>query len=371
MGIYIYAFVICILLGKFMFDGVSSKVVIDKRKKKYLFFVTLLLGLISGFRSTSVGYDTYSYSLIFNDIMVGSFEKMIESVGRIEPGFALWCGIIKILGGNFQWLLITTSLFIVGSFSIFVYRHSKSVLWSIFILFCFQYYYSSFDIIRHFMATSFLLLGYKYVEQRKIIPFLLFIFIGSLFHKIAFIFTLYYFVPLVKWNTKIFVLFAIMVLIVNMLISKISIGLSLLFGKGDYTQMHGTIQWIGAYSGGVKTFILFFILFFFMFYIYRVNKKTRRVNETTNNSSLTLCLLMLMFSFLFINARIMTRFVMTSSAFLAIAIPNILISDRPFEYFHIKQKNISLIIILLGLVYNSFLLYVNWQNIVPYVPFWQ
>ena len=200
MSIYILAFLFCMILGRVMLYNNGTESVIYRQKKLYLIMVTLLLGLISGFRSTSVGYDTNSYSMIFDDVWVGSVDEIIDSVNRIELGFVLWCGLIKTLGGNFQWLLITTSIFVVGSFCVFVYRHSKSALWSIFVLFCFQYYYSSFDIIRHFMATSFLLLGYKYVEERKIVPFLLFIVMGSFFHKIAFVFALYYFVPLLKWN---------------------------------------------------------------------------------------------------------------------------------------------------------------------------
>lgn len=371
MSIYILAFLFCMILGRVMLYNNGTESVIYRQKKLYLIMVTLLLGLISGFRSTSVGYDTNSYSMIFDDVWVGSVDEIIDSVNRIEPGFVLWCGLIKTLGGNFQWLLITTSIFVVGSFCVFVYRHSKSALWSIFVLFCFQYYYSSFDIIRHFMATSFLLLGYKYVEERKIIPFLLFIIMGSFFHKIAFVFALYYFVPLLKWNRISFIVFVILALILNVFVSNFSVELSLLLGKGDYTQMHDSIQWIGAYSGGEKTFILFLVLSSIMYFVYRINKQRNRVSESINNISLTFCFLITMFAFFFINALMMTRFIMTSSAFIAIAIPNLLIADGKRKIDDKKIKNIARWVILIALAYHAFLLLTNWQNVVPYMPYWQ
>lgn len=371
MFIYIFAFIVCMLLGIVMLPKNSLRKDSVRKKQSYLIFVTLFLGLIAGFRSLSVGYDTYSYSLIFDEIWIGSLKQILDSASRLELGFVIWCAIIKGLGGGYQWLLISTSLFIMASFSIFVFRHSKSILWSIFVLLCFQYYYSSFDIMRHFMATSFLLLGYKYVEQRRIVPFLLYILLGSLFHKVAFIFIMFYFIPLIKWNKVMVFIGIIAILILNLFVSRFSVELGLLLGKGDYTQSHDGLQWVGAYSGGEKTFFLFLIVFLLMYYAYGINSKLHLVNEKTNNISLTLCFLMVMFSFFFINAMIMTRFIMTSSAFLAIALPNILIPDGQSAISHSKLKKIALIVVFLGITYNIFLLSMNWQNIVPYIPFWQ
>ena len=67
----------------------------------------------------------------------------------------------------------------------------------------------------------------------------------------------------------------------------------------------------------------------------------------------------------------MTRFIMTSSAFLAIAIPNLLIADGKRKIDDKKIKSIARWVILIALAYHAFLLLTNWQNVVPYMPYWQ
>lgn len=327
-------------------------------EKLYLLITVLQFGLVCGFRATSVGWDTAAYSLIF-DRTPSSWATILDNYQHIEIGFSVFCSIIKILGGNYQTMLIISSLFVMSSACIFVYRHSKDLVLSVFILVSFPFYYSSFDIIRHFMATAFFLLGYKYVVERKFIKYVIFLALGSLFHSIAWLFLPFYFVRKIKWNGITLVLSAIGTAVCFFFLDDIAVITATLINK----TVPGT--WVGSYGGGIRTAIMYLVVLLISVLAF-YNQKEINANK---NNALNLITILFIFSVIFINARIMTRLMMTTVPFMAIAVPE-LVSDR---YNLISYKNntvYSIGIIAIGCFYHGFMLWMSWQNVVPYVPYW-
>ena len=73
-------------------------------------------------------------------------------------------------------------------------------------------------------------------------------------------------------------------------------------------------------------------------------------------------------SIVFLQARIATRYIMLFAGLLSIAIPGLFSNKKS-----LKSKGTSLrlvIFISIGLFYHMFMLQTNWQNVVPYIPFW-
>lgn len=361
MTTYIISFLFNMILGGLMFSNTRylNQERIDKRKKWYLLITTLQLGLLCGFRASSVGYDTDNYIMMF-DLVPGTWSRILENPYYFETGYSVYCAIIKILGGTAQTVLVLSSLFIVGSCCVFIYRHSERVVLSVFIIVSFPFFYSSFDIIRHFMATAFFLLGYKYIEEKRFWKYLLFIATGSVFHSFAWIFLLYYFIGKIKWNWVSFAAAIIGTLIAYVYIEDIAVMLGGWLGKGDGIKS----GWIGDYGGGLKTAFMYFALLIVAIFAYsNLRGKTKADMMAMNH-----VLLMFIFSLLFINARMMTRMIMTQTAMLAIACPRLLDGKR---FVHKGTYNILfLAFIAVGIGYHYFMLTSNWQNVVPYIPYW-
>lgn len=365
MLIYILHFVLNMILGAMIIpskkhaNGVPDAT-IQMRKKVYLFLTTLQLGLLCGFRSTLMAYDTEEYKIIF-DMCPDTWGHIFDESSYVEVGFRVLCSLIKIFGGEFQTLLIVTSLFIIGSCCVFIYRHSKNVVLSVFIIVSFPFFYSSFDIVRHFIATAFFLLGYRYIVERKFFRYLLFIAVGSLFHSIAWVFLPIYFMSRIKWNMRTFALAAIGTVALYVYIEPIAVWLGRALGKSDGIKS----GWVGSYGGGILTAFMYCLLLVIAVFAYYQLEDKRPEDATAVNYMV----LMVIFAIVFINARIMTRMIMTTVPLIAIAIPQLIDEDRttsPKDCFLLKAGFVSI-----GVGYHLFMLFVNWQNVVPYIPFWR
>ena len=365
MGIYIISFILNMLFGlslnlnnqgRYNFNEININPI---KRKIYLFVTAIQLGLICGFRSELMAYDTEEYKIIF-DMCPSTWDTLFDKTSYVEVGFRVFCALIKIFGGEFQTMLIISSLFVMGSCCTFIYRHSKDVLLSVFIIISFPFFYSSFDIVRHFLATAFLLLGYKYVEERKFFKFLIFMFLGGLFQTGIWIFFPLYFAKTFKWNWKIMFFAIISTALIFVLLKPIVIFITNLLGKSSGLES----GWVGEFGGGIKTALMYGIILLLAITCFYQLKDPDQKDMTAVNY----ILLLFVSSVIFIQARMMTRVIMTLAAFLAIAMPQLLDKSRTksdLNYFALKFS-----FIIIGFVYHAFLLLTNWQNVVPYIPFW-
>ena len=283
----------------------------------------------------------------------------IKSSG-VELGFYYLCLFIGALGGNAEVLILISALFITGSCCLFIYRHSENVLMSVFIIMSFPYFYSSFDIVRHFIATSFFLLAYKYLENRKLIPYLILLLIGSQFHLVALFFIPLYFVRNLRNTPLTWGVAGVSSLVLCFFLKDMArIVISLVERWTHYTN--DTSTWLEGFGGGIKTAVLYGSILLIALALYN-NKKER---DFRDECALHYVLLLFCFSVVFINVPMMTRFIMTFGALLSIAIPRL---ASPTGTHDQKTANYLLaVFILLGLVYHAFMLSMSWQNVVPYV----
>lgn len=333
---------------------------LDANVKLYLFITVIQYGLLCGFRSAAMAYDTGAYEIIFN-AAPSAWGNILDNEQYIEIGFSVFCSMVKIFGGSFQTMLIISSLFVMASCCVFIYRHSSDVVLSVFIIICFPFYYSSFDIIRHFIAIAFLLLGYKHVVSRSWLKFLCYIIVGSLFHSIMIIFLPIYFVPRLKFSTRSVLVTAMIVGIALLFSKKIATWVSALLGKGDGIES----GWVASYGGGIRTAVMYLCVFLIgLALFYNLKEK-----QTEDHVALNVLLVLFAVSIIFINVRIMTRIIMAAIPFAAVALPQLLSKTRTRD---MSNRNLSFFLLLIiGLLYHAFMLISNWQNVVPYIPYWE
>lgn len=356
MAIYIIFFLLNMLVGALMLSKKNKNNPI--RKSGYLTFTTLQYGILAGLRSANVGWDTVTYERLFNEIP-DSFQAVASTHFREEIGFNYLCSLIKICGGNYQAFLLITSIFIVGSCCIFIYRHSHNVLMSVFIILCFPYYYTSLDIIRHYLAVSFFLLGYKYVIQRDFIKFLIFILLGSLFHRIAFLFLAFYFIRYFKWNAITAALSIAVTAFLTVYLDTISTAIMVLLHKTDYTNSY----WVGVEAGGGKTMIMYLIvLIIAILGFHNIKPKSRTIIDS---DSVTQIMFLFLCAVIFMKARMIIRLMVVFIPLMAIAMPRFL-CDKERAGNRMTMRILNGVFICIGTAYHVYLLASNWQNVVPY-----
>lgn len=348
------------LLGVLLLGDKPSRAS-SKSKITYLVLTAIYFGLLCGFRDLSVGWDTNTYHEEFIVRLPDNLWELENYAGRLEPGFVVLSLIVKLLGGGFQSLLIVSSLFIMGSACYFIYRHSTNVLLSVFILLCFPFYYSSFDIIRHFIATAFILLGYKYVLNRSFIKYLLFVLLAYLFQKSSAIFILLYFIPLIRFN-KLTLFLSLLCTVLAYFSFDIIFSSSLFSFLGYDMSAYG--DWFNSDAGGTKTAIMYFVVFLIAYFAY----KNLRNREVVDDTALLYIMFLFLFSIVFTKNRMIIRFIMSFIAFLAIYMPLLLRGNA------VKSRQLKTLLlcgfVIIGLVFHAFMLMTSWQKVVPYIPYW-
>lgn len=186
--IYFFVFILAVL---FFISEVLGK----KNSTNTVGFFLLLLALffISGFRF-EVGTDWFSYVELYKYPQFATRE--------LEPGYALVNELFS--NNNFPFTVFTVFISAVSLAGVAYFIH-KEVQYGCLALLIFYsdfFFYYNLSGIRQAMATSFLLVATIFLIKKKILPFVVFVILGTLFHKTAIIFLFSYGIHYVPNNKK-------------------------------------------------------------------------------------------------------------------------------------------------------------------------
>ncbi len=186
------------ILILFLVDIIFPK---TERKNKIIFCVTatLLWVLISGLRSTSIGADTETYRLMFNEVLgtswkevIGNFRYYLASEGAKDPGYTLLVKIIQIFTQNYQVYLVVVACVIFIPMGVWIYRYSEDPFISYLIFSALFYSFLAITGIRQSIAMSLVVfIGYGLVKKKKYIRFIILVLIASAIHRGVLIALLY------------------------------------------------------------------------------------------------------------------------------------------------------------------------------------
>lgn len=194
-------------IGLLIFDN-NYQISTKKQRQYYVVYICLLLILQSGLRNVAVGADTFEYYNQFKYYSSLTWRQILDEyiLGTIngttkEGGFGLLNKTINLFTNNFQIYLFVIAIFFFTCLGKFIY-HNTRTLYDVFMSLCFYelFFYTFFSItgIRQTIAVGITLLAYKYIKQRNLIKFIIFILIASAFHKTSLIFIPFYYIYLIK-----------------------------------------------------------------------------------------------------------------------------------------------------------------------------
>jgi hypothetical protein len=195
-----------------------------------------LLFFVAGFRYET-GIDWLQYTTNFNQLKSFKDINVSNIFSRTEVGFFMLSTLIKSLGFDVQCLFVVMQLLI----SFFLWKTLKYFtdykLLALLIYFSLLFFHLDMNLMRQALAVSIFFYSLKYIAQKNLIKYILFIFFGFLFHWSIIIFLPLYFFINKRYSTVLlsllvvcFVLFYILHLKTGNLIYNLS---DLFFGKNS------------------------------------------------------------------------------------------------------------------------------------------
>lgn len=149
-----------------------------KKNKVLLLATFIVLFIISGFRSISVGTDTENYLMLFTRIQNGIEIRTELLWGELSK-------LVVFFGGNFDSMVQASTLLVLLPVYISVKKYSINPLMSIFFYYTLYFYFTSMNITRQMIAVSLVLFACTFLLKNEKRWFVLFVFIASGFHLTA------------------------------------------------------------------------------------------------------------------------------------------------------------------------------------------
>ncbi|MBO5321617.1 MAG: EpsG family protein [Clostridia bacterium] len=166
--------------------------------KLFLLTITLILVSISGFRYY-VGTDFGAYYR-FADSYSKDWLSTLKNLD--EPGFPILTAIITPFTTDGAVFIFITSAFTVASILAITFKYTDTYLFSTLLFLFVGIWHGSFNGVRQFFAAAIICLGHRFIFDKKLLKYMLCVFIAFLFHKSAIIMIVPYFILRGKINLK-------------------------------------------------------------------------------------------------------------------------------------------------------------------------
>lgn len=193
--------------GSYDMDVLSNK---QLTIQHYLALV--LICFVVAFRY-NVGTDWANYVMWFNEIDRNPSMKFESQ--KSELGYFWLTKLIVFIGGSYHMLF-----FVVAAISwafLFKSLHCKVVPFLLYFLFTDEYFFSSMNIVRQFLALSIFVYSVKFLAERNFFKYLLWISVATFFHYSASVLIILYLLPYEKLYNRIvwLLLFVVSTLLTN------------------------------------------------------------------------------------------------------------------------------------------------------------
>lgn len=269
---------------------ICNKTKTKRGRAVYCIIVFILMTLVMGLRSRyTAGVDTnLVYLPSFHWITDHSMSQVMLRYEDKDPLFYMLTKLFTYMISNDQIYLMVISVISVGSYCIFVYKNSENPLMSYILYMGLGYYGIEFQMLRHAIAVSILLCGYKFLKERKAILFIMIVLLASCFHNSALIFMIAYPISYLKIDWKQWVVLTATVIIVYCARDTVLsiIGTVILNEERYQNYMSGNTGM--AFTGAIIQ-LLIYVLCFIMSLGKRSNDMTMYLNISVVSIAFMFC----------------------------------------------------------------------------------
>lgn len=346
-----------------------------ERKKRYCVFFAFVLWVLLAFKGDEIGSDTPAYIRVFEEALdwvkfnvpQGNFLKeLFQNTSRYETGYVALNRIIGYFTQNHQWLFIIFATFAMVTMYKFIMRKSDNVWVSMYLFVSLRFYYFFMSGLRQAIAMVICIISYKFVEKRKLFPFLLCVIAAMLFHRSAILFSIVYPLSFLKFSLKNGAVVVGGGLVAFIFFDKILA--SVLNILPDYYAHYTTsVRFEENNLGNILVGIIQF-LFLVLLLLPKGSDEKPQGNFDEKSMLSFMILISCMLSFISLKATTLDRLFQYFWIYVIIYAPKV-IKDIQEEYRGIVTFGIT----VFTFAYNVVLLYARpeWSNITPYFFFWQ
>jgi len=343
---------VLIIVNILLYMFLNSTKRLSKKQKNTLFLIIafIIFAILMASRDFNTGSDTKMYIRTFLTFSQNKWNSTIWG-GYFEPLYAILNILLSYVSQNPRIIIVATSFVISYSFYKFIKDNSENYLLSVLIFIGLLFFYTSMNTIRQFMALSVILLGFKFVKNKKIIPFLITILIAYLFHSSALVGLLLYPMYNMKYtHTRVLIIFAIAI-VANVFVSDLINYIYQMIGRINYYDSR-----VGQENiANLIYMIIYLVMFLFSLFEIKKNKS----DYSKKGFNLYVFVISSAISLIAMNMNILARVTTYFNVFSIICLPNI-IEDN------IKKINnkvvVNSIVVLFLILYSS--------TIIKYRPEW-
>lgn len=342
-NINLFVVYISLLLSRYLYiqkkNNIASKIL------NLIMFISICT--ISGLRY-NVGTDYQAYVDIFSNINSYDFSN-----SQYEVGYVILNKLTRFITNNDQMIFIVTSFIILFFISRTVCKYSSRPEMSMFLFITLYFYYSSFNIVRQYIAIAIMFYGVRYILNRNFKRYIGCIIIALLFHTTAIYALPIYFLPNKRLNNKVLIKSIIISIGVLILINPIFKIITVVFPRYEYYG-GGVLFNRGTYRSIIIIGSIFFISYIYRYRIINIDKK--------NNLYINAMFIAFIISIVGIKSVLFIRIVSYFSLYSILLIPNFI------DIFEQKSKPIVyLLIISISYIYCYILLSINDGGVLPYM----
>ena len=326
----------------------------EKQKKIYCVICGIILILLLGVRSRFIGStDTlHYYNLMKSAINSTSWESFYMK-DYVEKGFQFFVWLISRFFKDPQWIIAISSAIYTTCISVFIYRYSKNVCLSFTMYICLGLMTFSMQGMRQAIAIGICLLAYDFAKKKKLIPFVVMVFLAWCFHQTAIVFLVVYPLVFIKLKPSHIMMVIAGIVVAVLLSDRLISSANDLFGK----NYKGAID-----TGGFVATAIYVLIIVFSIYV---------AKRPIRNNIDTLIFFMLIVGFVcyierYIGVLIAERISFYFVASQMILLPNAIAEGR------IVKKDLWLVN---GMVYclciALFIYRLQGSDLLPFEFFWQ
>lgn len=180
--VYWYIVAACIIFGIIMPQH-------GRGRKAYIILMAVVHAFISSCRYQFLTGDLLKYNTEFQDVRwFGYFSERVLHEGKNTGFYWIMKFLSDITNGNFQSLLIVTSIVIEIAVAILIYHYSTRPWLSYLVWNCFGFYIFGFNAVKQALAMAFVMIAAVYIFEEKPKKFLFFSLLAGFIHFPAFAF---------------------------------------------------------------------------------------------------------------------------------------------------------------------------------------
>lgn len=193
----------------------KAKIIFNFRKIRNFFVLLLCLSplIILACLRYNTGADYIQYNWTFDEIYYTS-DKISYILNSSEPMYVVSMIFVQLIFGDvFQaWIIIMVLMTFINICAAFTIMDKKFNIFIFTFLFSLYIYLHMFNFVRQFIALSFIFIGIAFLLRKKVIKFLLFIILATLFHRSSIVFVILLFLYIFRnyLHSKIFYIFVIL-----------------------------------------------------------------------------------------------------------------------------------------------------------------